>query len=69
MGTVRYALTLFAILAGIMILVAYYAGSKQVGQTLFTGLDNLAITFQGRNLKTGEFAKYPGNAPTSGSGG
>lgn len=69
MGNVKYALTIFAVLAAILILVAYFAGSKQLAQTGFTGLDNLAMTFQGRNIKTGNFAPYPGNAPNSGSGG
>lgn len=65
---VRYALTLFAILAFVLILVAYYAGATQVGKTLFGGLNQLALTTQARQAN-GQFAPYPGNAPASGSGG
>lgn len=68
MGDVKYALTIFAVLAGILILVAYFAGSTKVGSTLFSGLNSLALTSQGRT-STGQFAQYPGNAPASGSGG
>ena len=69
MGNVRYALTIFAMLAAIMIMAAYWAGTNKLANTGFTGLDNLAMTFQGRNIKTGNFAPYPGNAPSTGSGG
>lgn len=68
MGNVRYALTLFAVIAGILILVAYYAGAKQVGGTLLSGLNQLDLSATGRD-SSGKFAPYPGNAPASGSGG
>ena len=67
-GQVRYALTLFAIIAGLLIVVAYFAGAKQVGGTIFSGLNQLALSATGRNAQ-GQFAPYPGNAPSSGSGG
>lgn len=68
MGGVKYAITVFAVLAGILILVAYFAGSTQVLKTGFSGLNSLGLTAQGRTA-TGEFPKYPGNSPASGSGG
>lgn len=67
-NTVQRALFYFAILAGILILVAYYAGSVQVGKVGFSGLNSLFLTAQGRNAN-GSFSPYPGNAPASGSGG
>lgn len=60
----RYALGLFAGLAALLILVAYYKGSTQVGSTGFKGLNSLFLTAQGRT-SSGQFANYPG----SGSGG
>lgn len=62
------ALTIFAALAFVLIIVAYYAGSVQVGKTAFSGLNTLGLTFTGRNAQ-GNFAPYPGGAPASGSGG
>ena len=52
--TIRY---LF-ILAVILILVAYYAGSTKLGTTLFSGINQLGLTFTGRNAQ-GQFAGYP----------
>lgn len=62
------ALTIFAALAFVLILVAYWAGSVQVGKTLFSGVNMLGLTFTGRDQQ-GKFAPYPGNGPSSGSGG
>jgi hypothetical protein len=57
------ALWYIFVLSLALILVAYYAGSKAVGSTLFTGLNNTILTATGRNSQ-GNFAAYPGNAPT-----
>jgi hypothetical protein len=46
------------ILALVLILVAYYAGTNQLGQTLFSGVNQLGLTFTGRNAQ-GQFAAYP----------
>jgi len=64
MGDVRYALTIFAVLAGIMILVAYYAGTTKVIPVIGSNLNSLFLTAQGRNAN-GSFPAYP----ASGSGG
>lgn len=62
------ALVIFAVLAVILIVVAYYQGSTQVAKTGFNGINQLGLTFSGRNQQ-GQFAPYPGGAPASGSGG
>lgn len=62
---VRYALTIFAVLAALLILVAYYTGTKAAGGAIFGGLRDLALVFQGRSTTTQQFAGYP----ASGSGG
>lgn len=46
------------ILALILILVAYFAGANQLGQTAFSGINSLGNTFTGRNQQ-GQFASYP----------
>lgn len=51
--TLRY---LF-ILAILLMLLAYYAGAKQLGQTLFSGINTLDLTATGRNSQ-GNFAAY-----------
>jgi hypothetical protein len=50
------------ILALVLILVAYFAGANKLGQTAFAGINNLGLTFTGRNSQ-GAFSAYPGNAP------
>lgn len=63
---IRYALTIFAVLAALLILVAYYTGTKAAGGAILGGLKDLALIFQGRTTTTQQFAGYP---PGSGSGG
>lgn len=46
------------ILALVLILVAYFAGANQLGQTAFAGVNSLGLTFTGRNNQ-GQFASYP----------
>lgn len=51
-----------AVLTGMLMVLAYWAGAKQI---LITGGDvgqKLGYTFSGRD-KNGAFAAYPGNAP------
>lgn len=57
--TVRY---LF-ILGLVLIVVAYWAGSKAVLSTIFGGVNTIDLTATGRNSQ-GQFASYPGSAPT-----
>jgi hypothetical protein len=42
----------------VLILVAYYAGSKQLISTIFSGVNTLDLTATGRNNQ-GQFASYP----------
>lgn len=51
--TIRY---LF-ILAIALVVLAYVAGSNQLLGTLFSGVNNLGLTFTGRNAQ-GQFAGY-----------
>lgn len=60
----RYAIGLFAGLAALLIIVAYYKGSTAVGQTGGSALNSLFLTAQGRT-QSGTFPAYP----SSGSGG
>ena len=62
--TVRY---LF-ILAFVLIVVAYYAGSTQVLGSLFSGTTALDYAVTGRNAQ-GAFAAYPTGGPTGAAGG
>lgn len=57
--TLRY---LF-ILALVLIAVAYWAGTTGVLGTVLSGINTLGLTFTGRDSK-GQFAAYPGNAPS-----
>ena len=52
------ALRYLFILAFILIVVAYFAGSTQVLGTLGTQLSSIGNTFTGRNAQ-GNFAAYP----------
>ena len=45
-------------LALILIAVAYFTGSTKLLGTLFNGINQLGLTFTGRNSK-GQFANYP----------
>lgn len=49
------------ILAFVLIVVAYWAGSQQLLQTGFSGVNQLGLTFTGRNSQ-GQFAAYPATA-------
>lgn len=62
-GDVGTAIRYLFILSVILILVAYYAGSKQVIGAFGTQFGNLGNIFTGRTT-SGNFAGYPGNAPT-----
>ena len=53
-------------LAVLLIVVAYFAGASTLGQTIINGLNQLGLTFTGRNAQ-GQFAAYPGNAPSVGT--
>lgn len=46
------------ILALVLILVAYFAGSTQLFSTFGTQIGNLGLIFTGRNQQ-GQFASYP----------
>lgn len=56
------------ILSLVLVLVAYFAGVQTEATTFFKGLGYIGNVFTGRNPKTGKFAPYPGNAPTSAAG-
>ena len=58
MDTLSRTVSYLFILSLILILVAYYAGSKALFETLFTGTNQLGNTFTGRNAQ-GQFAAYP----------
>lgn len=53
-----------AILSGIVILVAYNVGAKNVIGAIGSNLQKLFLIGQGRVPSTGQFANYPGGAPT-----
>lgn len=50
------------ILALVLIVVAYFAGTKQILSTGGSVLNQLGQTYTGRD-SSGAFAAYPGNAP------
>lgn len=50
------------ILALVLIVVAYVAGSNKLLGTFFSGVNQLDLTATGRNAQ-GQFAGYPGNSP------
>lgn len=60
--TIRY---LF-FLAVLLMLLAYFVGAKGLAGTLFSGVNQLGLTFTGRT-SAGTFAPYPGGTPTGGS--
>jgi hypothetical protein len=57
--TIRY---LF-VLAFVLIIVAYFAGSNQLLGTAFKGANALDLTVTGRD-QYGQFAAYPTGGPT-----
>jgi len=58
--TIRY---LF-ILALALMFLAYYVGAQGLGGTLFSGVNQLGLTFTGRT-SSGQFASYPSGATAS----
>ena len=56
------ALRYLFILALILIVVAYFAGSTKVLSTLGAQIGSLGNIFTGRNPQTGNFAPYPTGA-------
>jgi len=65
MDTLDTSMKYLFILAVILILVAYWAGSTGLLKTLFSGVNTLDLTATGRT-SAGTFAPYPGNAPSGG---
>jgi hypothetical protein len=63
MSEVGRTINYLFILALILILVAYWAGTNQVLSALFAGTNTLDLTATGRNAQ-GTFAAYPTNGPT-----
>lgn len=58
--TLRY---LF-ILALVLVFLAYWAGANQLAQTGISGVNQLGLTFTGRDNQ-GKFAAYPTGGPSS----
>lgn len=58
----RTAEIIVAILIGLVIAGAFYAGLSTDFGTFSSGLNNIINTLQGRNAQ-GNFPNYPGNAP------
>ena len=52
-----------AILVGLVIVVAFYAGSTNLVAVIASAINKLLLTLQGRTSK-GSFASYPGGAPS-----
>jgi hypothetical protein len=52
------------LLALILILVAYWAGTVNLLKVGIAGANTLGLTFTGRN-QSGQFAGYPAGTPTS----
>lgn len=51
-----------AVLVGLIIVVAFYAGSTNLVVAISKALNAILLALQGRTSK-GLFASYPGNAP------
>lgn len=66
MDTLRESAQELFILAVILVVLAYFVGATSLLTTAFSGLNQLGLTFTGRD-STGQFASYPANAPTSGT--
>lgn len=54
------------LLALILILAAYFAGTTAVGKTFFAGLNQILLTSTGQKAGGG-FNAYPANAPHGGA--
>lgn len=62
MSEVDKALQYIFILSLILVVVAYWAGSKEVATALGSQINSLILTATGRN-SNGQFAAYPSGAP------
>lgn len=60
-GAAGEAIRYLFILALVLIVVAYFAGSSGVLNSLLSGLGNLGLVFTGRNSQ-GNFAAYPSSS-------
>lgn len=58
MDTAQLTMRYLFVLAFVLILVAYFAGTKQILGTIFAGANQLDLTATGRNAQ-GQFAGYP----------
>ena len=61
MDEIGQTITYLAILAALLIVVAYWAGSNALLKTIFSGVNTLDQTATGRD-SAGVFAAYPKNA-------
>ena len=52
------------VLSVLLVVLGYYAGANQLLKTGIAGVNQLGLTFTGRNSQ-GQIAAYPGNAPTA----
>lgn len=62
MGEVQRTIFYLFVLAVILIVVAYWGGSKQILQTIFSGANTLDLTATGRD-SSGKFAAYATGGP------
>ena len=65
MDTVDRALQWIFIISLVLVLVAYWAGTRGVANAFFTGFNSLLLTVTGRD-SSGKFAAYPGGAGYTG---
>lgn len=63
MGTGERTLNYLFFLALALVILAYWAGANKLAQTGISGVNQLGLTFTGRN-SAGQFASYPANAPS-----
>lgn len=64
MDTVSKTIFYLFVLGALLIAVAYYAGTKQILDALFKGVNTLDLTATARDAN-GKFASYPTNGPSS----
>ena len=64
MDEVSRTINYLFILAALLIIVAYWAGSNKILTTIFSGVNTLDLTATGRNAQ-GQFAAYPTGGPAS----
>jgi hypothetical protein len=50
------------VLAVLLLVLGYWAGANQLAKTGFAGINQLGLTFTGRNA-AGQFAPYPSGGP------